>query len=381
MLDIHQIHWEVLRESSHYRLRRYGRFLVAELVRPHHVLSTSRINGGARGDVRYLVNHQSCEGKDHKERQDCIAGMGLKQYHDSVSGEIGLDPETVALMGTAANMNYASIVERKAENISVTAIVTAGVQGNAACAGDPTTWRETESGWEKIAPYAGTINTMLLLNHPLSDGAMAGAAVTMTEAKTTALQKLSIRSLYSPDFATGTTTDQYCIAAPQAGAFALKSVSTGVRLGELIGLAVRDATLEALRWQNGLEVSYTRSIFHALGSYGLKGNNFLADIAPFLDASNMELLKANSNSVFYEPLVAAAAYATASVLDRLRAGTLPSDVAQEALRQQVATMAANLAARRDCWTEFYSNLSDVDVANPRLIILKAIALGWSAKWR
>jgi adenosylcobinamide amidohydrolase len=375
----------VLREASHCRVRRYGRFLIAELLRPHLVLSTSIKNGGQQDGIRYLVNHQSCEGKDHKERQAVIAEMGLEQYHDSVCREIGLDPNAVALMGTAANMNYASIVDRAADDVAVTAIVTAGVQGNAACAGDPTTWRETESGWEKIniktLPYTGTINTMLLLNQPLSQGAMAGAAVTMTEAKTAALQRLAIRSLYSPDFATGTTTDQYCIAAPQAGSFTLKSISTGVQLGELIGLAVRDATLEALRWQNGLEVSYTRSIFHALGSYGLKENTFFADIAPFLGPRNLELLKANSNSVFYEPLMAAAAYAAASVLDRLRAGTLPPDTAKEALRQQAATVAANLAARRDCRHEFYSDLSEVDVENPRLVILKAIALGWSAKWR
>ncbi|HEY1462843.1 MAG TPA: adenosylcobinamide amidohydrolase [Terriglobales bacterium] len=375
------MHWEVLRATNEHQLRRYGRFLVVELLRPHHVISTSRSNGGQHSDIRYLVNHQSCEGKDHKERQSFMMEMGLDQYHDSACREIALDPSTVALMGTAANMNYASVVERKKNDIAVTAVVTAGVQGNAACAGDPTTWRETQNGWEKTTPYAGTINTILLLNQPLAEGAIAGAVVTMTEAKTAALQKLSIRSLYSPNFATGTTTDQFCIAAPQSGAHTLKSTSTGVQLGELIALAVRDATLEALRWQNGLEVSYTRSIFHALGSYGLKESNFFADIAPFLDARNLELLKANANSVFYEPLVAAAAYAAASVLDRLRHGTLPPDVAKEALRQQAATLAANLSARRDCWPEFYSQLAEVDVENPKGILLAAIAAGWSAKWR
>jgi adenosylcobinamide amidohydrolase len=374
------MHWEILRETNDHQLRRYGRFLVAELLRSHRVISTSRKNGGQRNDIRYLVNHQSCEGKDHKEREALIVGMGMEQYYDSVCREIALDPSAVALMGTAANMNYASVVEHTANNVSVMAVVTAGVQGNAACAGDPTTWRETQNGWEKIAPFSGTINTILLLNHPLSEGAMASAVVTMTEAKTAALQKLSVRSLYSPHFATGTTTDQYCIAAPLEGPFTLKSTSTGVELGELIGRAVRDAMLEALRWQNGLEISYTRSIFHALGSYGIKEKTFFTDIAPFLDTHDLELLKANSNSVFYEPLVAAAAYATASVLDRLRHGTLPPDTAKEALRQQAATLAANLSARRDCWPEFYSNLREVDIANPSKTILQAIALGWCAKW-
>ena len=44
----------------------------------------------------------------------------------------------------------------------------------------------------------------------------------------------------------------------------------------------RDATLEALRWQNGLEVSYTRGVFHALGRFGVREATLFDDIAPFL---------------------------------------------------------------------------------------------------
>ena len=55
-----------------------------------------------------------------------------------------------------------------------------------------------------------------------------------------------------------------------------------MKLGELIGLATRDATLEALRWQNGLEASYTRGVFHALGRYGVKEATLFDDIAPLL---------------------------------------------------------------------------------------------------
>ena len=88
--------------------------------------------------------------------------------------------------------------------------------------------------------------------------------MTMTEGKSAALQRLAVRSLYSGDLATGTGTDQFAIASPLAGPHRLTSASTHVKLGELIGSAVRDATLEALRWQNGLESSYTRTVFSAL---------------------------------------------------------------------------------------------------------------------
>ena len=89
-------------------------------------------------------------------------------------------------------MNYAAVAQHRDHTILVTAVVTAGVQGNATCAGDPATWRETETGWEKVPTVGGTINTVLLVNHSLTEGALARAVITMTEAKTAALQQLAI---------------------------------------------------------------------------------------------------------------------------------------------------------------------------------------------
>jgi hypothetical protein len=262
----------------------------------------------------------------------------------------------------------------------ITAVVTAGVQGNAACAGDPTTWSETPQGCSEPVLSAGTINVQLLLNCPVTEGALARAVVTMTEAKTAALQQLAVRSRYSPDLATGTTTDQFCLAAPLRDQPPRRFTSTGIKLGEYIGLAVRDATLEALRWHNGLEPSYTRGIFHALGRYGVKEDHFVEEMAPYLADSELELLKHNHKSVMYEPMVSAAAYAIAGILDRCRYGTFPATTAREALRQQAACLAASLAGRLDRWPEFHTSLATADVDEPKKLILSAIALGWSKKW-
>jgi adenosylcobinamide amidohydrolase len=331
--------------------------------------------------VRFLVNHQSCEGSHHGERHAYITGLGLENYHDAACREIGLEPASVALMGTAANMNYAAMRELSDGEVTATAVVTAGVQGNAACAGDPATWRETDAGWEQAPAYAGTINTMLLVNRPLTEGALARAAVTITEGKAAALHQLAVKSLYSQDHATGTGTDQYAIAAPLAGARPLSNTGPHAKLGELIGVAVREATREALRWQNGLEASHTRSIFHALGKYGLNEDRLMEDIAPLLAERELELLKKNSKSVFYEPMVAAGAYAIATILDRLRYGTLPASVAREALRQQAAMLAANLAAQPQRSMEFCACLDEADPERPERLILAALALGWSSKWQ
>jgi adenosylcobinamide amidohydrolase len=368
------LNWEHLRRTTQFTLRRASRFIVAELEAPHLVLSTSIRNGGQSTAIRYLTNHQSCEGAAHKDRYEQISAHGQDKYHDVVCAEIDLPPAEVALMGTAANMNYAAIVTAEDAGVEATAVVTAGVQGNACCAGDPAAWREGEQGWEKLN---GTINTMLLINRPLTEAALARAVVTMTEAKSAALGRLAVRSLYSEELATGTGTDQYAIAAPLEGPYRFTSTSPHVKLGELIGRAVRDATLEALRWQNGLEPSYTRGIFTALSCYGIREETFFADIAPFLGESDLELLKKNSKSVFYEPLAGVAAFALAAVLDRMRHGAIPESAAQEALRQQAATLAASLAAKPWLWDQFRSQLDD---KNPTQLVLRAIALGWSAKW-
>jgi len=157
------IHFEAIRLTSGYRIQRSGRFLITELLHPSRVLSTSFINGGQSQRVRHLLNHQSCEAVAHSERQARLMEVGLAQYHETVCTEAGLDPELVALMGTAANMNYASVVEHETNGLSVSAVVTAGVMGNATSAADPANWEERSHGFVEALRYHGTINVKLLI--------------------------------------------------------------------------------------------------------------------------------------------------------------------------------------------------------------------------
>jgi len=154
-----------------------------------------------------------------------------------------------------------------------------------------------------------------------------------------------------------------------------------MKLGELIGLATRKATVEALRWQNGLEASYTRGVFHALGRYGVREATVFDDIAPFLSVSDLELLQKNSKAAFFEPLVGAAAHALATVCDRVRYGTIPDAVAADVLAQQAAALAANLAAQVSRWAEFRLRLLPYAGGDVKMLVLRALALGWSEKWR
>jgi adenosylcobinamide amidohydrolase len=360
-------------------LRRSGRFIVAALRGPQRVLSTSVKNGGAVEHVQFLVNHQSCEGSGHESRSWALHGS-QEAYHDAVCAEIDVPSREAAIMGTAANMHYAAIVAEADADVRVIAVVTAGVQTNATAAGDVASWRETRDGLVKVPDVAGTINTMLLVNVPVAPAVLARLAMNITEAKSAALQRLAVPSCYSQELATGTGTDQFCIAAPLEGEPPLTSASPHMKFGEIVGTAVRKATTEALRWQNGLEPSYTRGVFHALGRYGLKEQTVFEDLAPLIAAADLELLRRNSKSVFYEPLVGAAAHALAAVLDRVRHGAVPDSVARDAIVQQAATLAASLAARPDRWPDFRLRLHDAATNEPKRLVLAAIALGWSEKW-
>jgi adenosylcobinamide amidohydrolase len=375
------MHWEVLRATPTAVIRRSGRFLVADLRLPHRALTTSACNGGQSEHLRHLVNHQSCEGSGHESRAHVIVSKGQEAYHDEVCAEIGLPPSEAAVMGTAANMNYAAIVTEHDEDVEVVAIVTAGVQTNAVCAGDSAAWRESRDGIVKVPAVAGTINTILLVNAPVHPAALSRLVVTMTEGKSAALQRLAVPSCYSQDLATGTGTDQFCVAAPLDGRPPLTSASPHMKFGEIAGRAVRTATLEALRWQNGLEPSLTRGLFHALGRYGVKEQTIVEDLDGLLDPADLELLRRNRQAAFHEPLAGAAAHALAAVLDRARQGTLPASVLPEAAVQQAATLAACLAAQPHRWSEFHARLRDTGRSEPKALVLAAIALGWREKWR
>ena len=127
---------EFIDQHELYTLKRDGRFLIAELLTAHLVMSTSACRGGLHADIQYLVNHQSCEGKGHDARFALIEQLGEAGYHRAVCTERDLPPDGVALMGTAANMNYATRVVKTHAELRVCAVVTAGVEANAGCAGD-----------------------------------------------------------------------------------------------------------------------------------------------------------------------------------------------------------------------------------------------------
>lgn len=389
----------ILAENGVFTLTRAGRFLAAGLKGPHLVLSTSQVNGGEQKHLGYLLNHQSCEGKGHMGRHHDLAVTDREAYHRATCAEAGLPPESTALMGTAADMQNAAVAKRSFEDISVCAAVTAGVQGNAGRAGDEARWHEGAAGWQPVHALGGTINTLVLFDGPLLPGALARAVATMTEAKSAVLQELAVPSRSSPSsfhLATGTGTDQFCLAAPLDSSRRPKTwTGKHGKLGEILALCVMDATREALRWQNGLEPSRTRHLAHALGRFGVAEEALRAALAERLSEPDFRIVSDNFNALLHEPQVAAAAYALAAVMDRIAFGVLPPAAAAESLLNQAALLAAALSAKPADFAAYRAALASGAARDalqaagraaagerPDLLPLvsRALALGWSAKW-
>lgn len=93
-------------------------------------------------------------------------------------------------------------------------------------------------------PFAGTINTLVHIGQPLTDGALIEAVSIATEARTAAVMDSGVRR--SGVAVTGTGTDCIAVAAP-LGADAAQYVGKHTAIGEAIGAAVYRATADGIR--------------------------------------------------------------------------------------------------------------------------------------
>ena len=134
--------------------------------------------------------------------------------------------------------------------------------------GDPATW--AEEGNVEPEYRLGTINIILCISADLSEGAMARALMTCTEAKTAALQELLAESHYSRGLATGSGTDGAVIIADMESDKYLTEAGKHCKLGELIGKAVKAAVKETLYLQTRLGPERQHNVFRRMSRFGVK---------------------------------------------------------------------------------------------------------------
>jgi adenosylcobinamide amidohydrolase len=246
-------------------VHRYKKSIVVPFTGRRRVLSTAPHNGGLREDLTAVFNHDATVG----------AGMAVTlkaptyaEHMVILSRELGLSPEESAGLTTAANMENASIKTETWGKLTVTAIVTGGVEVNGGRVGDPASWDEL-SGKPVEAEKPGTINCMVFINVNLTPGALTRALITCTEAKTAALQELAAPSRYSRGLATGSGTDGTILSANMDSPMVLTDAGKHHKLGELIGRSVKAAVKEALFLQSGLCAVSQHSILRRVSRFDI----------------------------------------------------------------------------------------------------------------
>lgn len=248
------------------RVYRYNKSIVVFFSGRRKILSTSIYNGGYHEDYEAVYNH------------DCKQGAGMpcemlaptyEEHMRLISQRLSLNPNKVSGMGTAADMENVAIVSDSYKELTVTAIITGGIETNGGRVGDP-------ADYYKPIPKTmkpGTINIMLLLDCDLPAGTLARALVTCTEAKTAAIQELMAGSNYSWGLATGSGTDQTIIMANADSGLYLEGAGKHSKLGELIGRVVKMAVKAALSKQSNLNPASQHDVLRRLKRFGISSDS------------------------------------------------------------------------------------------------------------
>jgi|AMWB02.1.fsa_nt_gi adenosylcobinamide amidohydrolase len=223
--------------------------LIVRFPEKRRTLSTNDGFIDAQAAINHAAHHELWMKMPGEMRTGNGPGMNvyIRNVQEKIAKQLGLRREDVAQMSTAADMDNLAVVTKTYEPFIVTALVTAGAETNALRTGvDEGTHIEGEE-------LKGTVNILVLTNARLTDGAMARAIITITEAKTAAFEDLKVPSSYTENVqATGTGTDSIIVVTGTTGP---KITYTGghSRIGELIGKSVHEAVVESLGKQNGFK--------------------------------------------------------------------------------------------------------------------------------
>jgi adenosylcobinamide amidohydrolase len=371
-------------------LCREEKIVYARLMTPHRVLSTCRSSaGGLHDDLMYIFNHQSCEpaGGHMNARIYRLAVDSPDEYKREVANRHNLPFSKCATLGTAANMNNATICHERFCDLEVVAVCTGGVEGNAGRAGDLATYYEPQDDRavkeHECDLRPGTINAMIFINRELTPGAMVTAVITATEAKSAALQELEVPSRYSEGIATGTGTDQIAVAS-KLGGKAISFAGKHSKVGELIGRTMHDAVLGALALQNGLTPAGQCSSLSHLERFRIDGQQMCQGIAKLLSRDNADLFEKSFSNIIKDPLTVAAVAALVHLRDKFVWGVLPKSCIPEVMALYGAQISAAVSGKSHRICDYMNALSSSQMSLDKNAFLEfvyqAFALGFQEKW-
>ena len=202
--------------------RRSAEAIVLQSESPLDILASAVVGGGITRS-RYIINRHVDKHYHHPD-----PGQDLQNFAQGY----GIAEPFVGLM-TAAYLDRAQTVTVHHQELTVTAVVTAGLSNPIAAGLSPPA---------KLMP--GTITLILLLNACLTPAAMVNAVMTATEAKT---DILLMQGVVTPEGhrATGTSTDAIVVACTGRGQ-PLVYAGPATPVGWLVARSVRQSLARAL---------------------------------------------------------------------------------------------------------------------------------------
>ena len=371
-----------------FEIHRKEKIIYVNFLVQHRVISTCGVNGGLRDDLEGIANHQLCEPLGHDRKGLKVIAESPFDYLRSVCEKYGLSPEKRALLGTAANMNFAAVESLEYRGLKVVAISTGGVKTNAGRAGDPANMYEKDGKFintqGEVDEPRGTINTIIIMNKELTHGAMVRSLVTASEAKVAALQELAVNSRYSCRLATGTGTDQIGIASRLSGEIPLTSAGKHTKLGELLGLTVQKSIKKTLALQDSLTPQSQRSAKIHLERFGIDTKSMKGKICTLLNEEKSKLLEKNFATINRDPVTVAATSALVHLRDKIEWGILPENCLPEIFSSYGAQLSASISGKfervgyyRERLSHEHMGISSHTFTN---FICKSFALGFNEKW-
>jgi adenosylcobinamide hydrolase len=191
---------------------------------------SSTIMGGGYTEADTLFIYEVPLGYDNGRPEEDL---------EKVCQEFDLGPGCIGFMTAADVRRVLTITREEINGKRAITVATAGVT-NAIWAGE----RLPQEVIDLLPKHkAGTINVISVLDAPLQDCGLAGAFITVTEAKGAALRDTEIKG-------TGTTSDAVAVACPMGDGDKYAGPATDV--GRAIARSVREAVgASVLKWDNG----------------------------------------------------------------------------------------------------------------------------------
>lgn len=299
---------------------RQGRALILDIPgEEFRVLSSGFTNGGYMESPQAVMNISGIGGK---AEYSCMLG-GLEEFDRSVEAyvkKLGYEPDRCVCMTTAANMDNAILTEVvSSDGIRVSTVITGGIRHNGGRAGDPTTYDEAAHvGNEK----SGTIIILMSIDADLSESSMLASLTMATEAKSCVVQELQARSLYTPDIATGSGTDQVAVISHKGSDVMVETLLRDSPLAVAISECVSKGLRLALAKQSGMDVELQSDVMTVLSRYNLVQDSIREEMR---FSASMDELMAALEDVRRDKYLASMAMGVLHIQDDIRNGRVSED--------------------------------------------------------